>query len=99
MTKPLQALIALTCVVVIACAGWWMLDKRATAKATEEHAQFMRDADAGWRLAECKAIIREFDTGDTGRAESKWGSGAETAINSCRQLVEIDEIRRSKPSE
>ena len=99
MHKSVQILVAIACIVVIAGAGCWAIDRRAAQKAAEQQAQFLIDADRGWRLAECRALVREFDSGNSARAEAKFGTAASDGVDACRNLITIDEIRKSTPSE
>lgn len=97
--RPLHLLITTACLAVIFAAGWLVFDHRATQAADADRAEFLREADLGWQRAECRAILRDFDAGDTARAEAKFGADTDGGVAACRGLVRVDEVRQSKPSE
>ena len=99
MNKALQALVAIACIVVIAAGGWWMMDRRAEQAEEERMAQIAEEVRDDAQLDRCKRDVANWDAGNQNTAQARFGEGAEAGIDLCRNLIKLDEIRKSKPSE
>lgn len=99
MNKALQALIAAACIVVIACGIWWMLDRRAAQSEADRSAQIAVEARSQVQLERCKRDVAAWDEGNREAAQRRFGSAVDDGISLCRNLIKIDEIKKSKPAE
>lgn len=99
MNKTFQALLAVTCLVVIACGAWWMLDRSAANAEAERSAQIAAEARSQVQLERCKNSVSAWDADDKAPAERWFGDAAADGIETCRGLIKIDEIKKSKPAE
>ena len=99
VSKTLQALVAIACIVVIAAGGWWMMDRRAELAEEEKMTQIAEEVRDDAQLDRCKRDVANWDAGNQNTAQTRFGEGAEAGIDLCRNLIKLDEIRKSKPSE
>lgn len=99
MNKALQALVAIACIIVIAAGGWWMMDRRAEQAEEERMTQIAKDVRDDDQLDRCKRDVANWEAGNQRTAQKRFGEGAEAGIDLCRNLIKLDEIRKSKPSE
>lgn len=99
MNKALQVLVALTCLVVIACGAWWVMDRSAAKAEVERSVQTATEARSQVQLARCKSDVAAWDAGDHATAERRFGAAPADGIETCRGLIKIEELRKSTPAE
>ena len=76
-----------------------MMDRRAEQAEEERMAQIAEEVRDDAQLDRCKRDVANWDAGNQRTAQERFGEGAEAGIDLCRNLIKLDEIRKSKLSE
>lgn len=90
MSKPVQFLVAVASIVVIAAGVWQAYSWYGKGNQTEILSQRVKEAERAERAERCKIIVASWDSGNKNPAEQKFGSQSENGIKFCRVLIEAD---------
>ena len=94
--KTVLIIVTAVAVSVAASVGavTWMERAKEKERQAEVAAAESEAATAAiqTQLRECEAVIAAADTGDRSRAEREFGRHADDAIETCRAIVDLEEL-------
>lgn len=85
----MRVLVAITCVIVIAAAGWYGYSEWLFIQEESDRAEERDKFDRMWRKAECEAKIAAWDAGKRKSLMQEHGSFAEEIVDNCRFMVRV----------
>lgn len=91
MGRPVQFLVAIAALVVIAAGSTFLWDREQARREALAREQAVKDAKSAASLRDCRELVEAIDSGDVSLAKRRYGSRYEGIIETCRILISVSD--------